>query len=163
MNSWKTAVQRGVVSGSVASVLSAAALSARARKETGSPYAAINAVSHWLWGDRAFTESALSLRYTVLGYVVHHASATFWAVLHEKWFGESMDRTGVTSMPLTSLVTSGIACFTDYKLTPSRLKPGYETRLSTPSLFLVYCAFGAGLALGAHLLRTGDAVAQTVP
>jgi hypothetical protein len=36
----------------------------------------------------------------------------------------------------------------DYGITP-----GYELRLSTPSLLVVYLAFAAGLALGSALLE----------
>jgi hypothetical protein len=49
--------------------------------------------------------------------------------------------------------TSAIACFADYQLTPERLHPGYEKRLSTPSLALVYGVFGLGLAAGAMMIR----------
>lgn len=36
---------------------------------------------------------------------------------------------------------------TNYKLTPPRLQPGFEKRLSSASLFLMYGIFGATLAL----------------
>ena len=52
-----------------------------------------------------------------------------------------------------STAASAVACFTDYQLTPKRLRPGYEERLSRPSLALVYGAFGLGLAAGALLIR----------
>jgi hypothetical protein len=48
---------------------------------------------------------------------------------------------------------SAVACFTDYQLTPPRLRPGFEERLSRTSLLMVYLAFGAGLAAGACLNR----------
>ena len=54
---------------------------------------------------------------------------------------------------LAATAASAVACFTDYPLTPRRLHPGYEMRLSTPSLALVYGAFGLGLAAGALLCR----------
>jgi hypothetical protein len=44
-----------------------------------------------------------------------------------------------------------LACVVDCTVTPPRLTPGYEKRLSRRSLALVYLAFGAGLA--ATLLR----------
>jgi hypothetical protein len=53
-------------------------------------------------------------------------------------------------------VASAVACFTDYQLTPPRLRPGYEERLSKPSLAVVYAAFGAGLAAGALLCRSRE-------
>lgn len=48
--------------------------------------------------------------------------------------------------------TTALACFTDYQLTPPRLRPGFEQRLSRRSLLLVYGAFGIGLAAGAILV-----------
>ncbi len=51
--SWKRAFNRGLLSGTCASILSTVALAARGRSETGSALAPINAVSHWYWGDRA--------------------------------------------------------------------------------------------------------------
>ena len=42
---------------------------------------------------------------------------------------------------------AALACFVDYKMTPERLQPGFEKRLSTPSLFMVYASFGAALVL----------------
>ncbi|NHZ43156.1 hypothetical protein [Massilia aquatica] len=55
---------------------------------------------------------------------------------------------------------SAVACFVDYRMTPDRLKSGYEQRLSRPSLALVYGAFGLGLAAGALLCRRGQAGAK---
>ncbi|MGZ9057889.1 MAG: hypothetical protein ACXW14_01450, partial [Burkholderiaceae bacterium] len=79
--SWKRALNRGVVSGTWASILSTLALAARGRSESGSALAPINAVSHWYWGDRATREDRPSLKYTVPGYLTHHATSIFWAVL----------------------------------------------------------------------------------
>jgi len=39
------------------------------------------------------------------------------------------------------------ACVVDLYCTPERLTPGFERRLSKPSLTRVYIAFGVGLAL----------------
>ena len=44
-----------------------------------------------------------------------------------------------------ALLSSAVACFVDYQLTPQRLQPGFEKRLSTPSMVAVYAAFGLGL------------------
>jgi hypothetical protein len=44
------------------------------------------------------------------------------------------------------VAVAGLACFVDYKMTPHRLQPGFEKRLSTPSLFLAYGVFGVALA-----------------
>jgi hypothetical protein len=153
MNSWKKAIKYGAVSGATASVVSTIALVLCGKRETGSAYAPTNAISHWLWGDKAATHKEPNPRYTLPGYLIHHASSTFWAVLLEKCFGEHINRDTPLNTLKVAATTSAVACFVDYKLTPRRLEPGYEMHLSKPSLFAVYAAFGLGLALGAHALK----------
>lgn len=153
METWKRSLQRGLVSGSAASVLSTAALAAMGKRETGSAFAPTNAISHWLWKGKAFRRDAPSLRYTLTGYLIHHASATFWAVLFEKLLGRRLDKGDKALTLAASTAASAVACFTDYQLTPKRLHPGYEERLSKQSLALVYGAFAFGLAAGALMSR----------
>lgn len=153
MEDWKTSLQRGLVSGTSASLLSTVALAALGKSETGSAYAPTNAISHWLWRGKAFRRDGPSLRYTLTGYLIHHASATFWAVLFERLMGRKLDSSSKALTLAASTAASAVACFTDYQLTPKRLHPGYEERLSKPSLALVYGAFGLGLAAGALLSR----------
>lgn len=147
MKSWPQAIRDGAVSGSVASVLSTAVLSARGQEEDGTPFAPTNAISHWFWGERAAWQNGPSARYTALGYAIHHASSTLWAVLYEKWFGEKAERGELLPAVVGGATVAGLACFVDYKMTPQRLQPGFEKRLSTPSLFMVYASFGAALVL----------------
>ena len=153
MEDWNTATRRGLLSGAVASVLSTAALAALGKAGTDSSYAPTNAISHWVWGDKAARRDGPSLRYTATGYVIHHLSATFWAVLFERFMGDRLDRMGPAPTLAAATATSAAACFTDYQLTPQRLKPGYEKRLSQPALAVVYGAFAAGLAAGALMIR----------
>ena len=149
MEDWKTATNRGMVSGACASLLSTVALAALGKGEAGSMFAPTNAISHWFWGDKATRRDAASLRYTLTGYLIHHASATFWAVLLERFMGEKLNSKTLASTLPASLAASAVACFVDYQMTPQRLKPGYEQRLSRPSLAIVYGAFAIGLAAGA--------------
>jgi len=153
MENWKTSLRRGLVSGTTSSLLSTVALAALGKGEAGSMFAPTNAISHWLWGDQAARRNRPSLRYTLIGYLIHHASATFWAVLFERFMGDKLDRTGLAQTVQAATAASAVACFTDYQLTPRRLRPGYEKRLSRPSLAVVYGAFGLGLAAGALLCR----------
>lgn len=153
MENWKTALRRGLLSGASASLLSTAALALLGKGETGSMFAPTNAISHWIWGDQAAQRGRASLRYTLTGYLIHHASATFWALLFERFMGDKLDRRSVARTLQAATAASAVACFTDYQLTPRRLRPGYEMRLSRPSLALVYGAFGLGLAAGALLSR----------
>lgn len=147
MKTWPQALRDGAVSGSVASILSTAVLGARGQQEDDTPFAPTNAISHWFWGDRAAHHDEPSGRYTAVGYAIHHASATLWAVLYEKWFGEKAESREVLPAVAGGAAVAALACFVDYKMTPQRLQPGFEKRLSTPSLFLVYASFGAGLVL----------------
>lgn len=153
MKAFPLALRHGALSGSLASILSAAALAACGKRETGSMFAAVNAVSHWLWGDRAAAHDEPSLRHTALGYAIHHGSGIFWGVLFERYVSRILDRQQVAPTLAAAAGATAVACFVDYQLTPHRLQPGFEMRLSRPSLLLVYGAFGAGLAAGAWWLR----------
>lgn len=149
MKSWEQAIRDGAVTGSFASIASTVALSVCGRREDDNASAPTNAVSHWVWGDKAIRSNGPSVRYTVSGYAIHHASSTLWGVVYEKWFGGHADRGTLGPALGGSALIAALACFVDYNLTPKRLRPGFEQRLSRPSLFLVYASFGASLALRA--------------
>jgi hypothetical protein len=146
---WSEAFGRAAVSGCVASVTSTAALALLGRAENGSAVAPTNAISHWLWGDRALRRDRPTVRHTATGYAIHHAASIFWAVLFEKYRTDRVVR--------DAAVTSTLACLVDFKLTPHRLTPGFEHRLSRRSLATVYGAFALGLALGAVFSRARHA------
>lgn len=150
---WNSALQRGLVGGATSSILSTVALAALGKKEVGSAYAPTNAVSHWIYGDKAARHGGPSMRYTVPGYLIHHASATFWSILFERFAGKYLDRNTPVGMLTAAAATSAFACFADYNLTPKRFHPGYEKHLSKPSLAIVYAGFALGLAAGAALMR----------
>jgi hypothetical protein len=151
MKTWSQAARDSVISGSIASLLSTAVLAARGQRETGSPFAPTNAISHWLWGDRAARHDEANKRHTLLGYVIHHGASTLWAMLYEKWCGNLVRKKGMASAAIGAATVSGLACFVDYQLTPRRLRPGYEMHLSRSSLFWVYAAVGTGLLLSSIL------------
>jgi hypothetical protein len=153
MESWNLATRRGLVSGAAASALSTVALAALGKAASGSAFGPTNAISHWIWGAKAERRDRPSLRYTALGYTIHHASSTFWAVLFERIMGTRLDRMAPAPTLAVATAASAVACFVDYQLTPPRLRPGYEKRLSKPSLAVVYGAFGLGLAAGALIAR----------
>src|SRR5450830_271471 len=150
MDNFKQVITKGLVPGTLASVISTAALALRARRESGSPYAGVNATSHAVWGNEAFTRNAPSWKYTLVGYGIHHASALFWATIFEQVAGKVLDRKSPAATTLAAAGAAAVACFVDYKLTPKRLQPGFEERVSRKSLALVYAAFGVGLAAGAY-------------
>ena len=45
--------------------------------------------------------------------------------------------------------TAAVACTIDYTITPHRLTPGFELRLSRPAMAVGYLAFGLGIAFAA--------------
>jgi hypothetical protein len=154
MKPWKDAARDALVSGSAASVLSTAALATCGAAEVGRPLAPTNAVSHWLFGARATRANRFSWRHTVLGYLTHHSASVFWALWYEKLFGARRPRETAAQALGDAAAIALLACFVDYRLTPRRLMPGYEQRLSRRSLAVVYAAFALGLALGGTLERS---------
>jgi hypothetical protein len=96
------------------------------------------------------------VRYSLPGYVIHHASSTLWAVIYEKVFGRKAQSKAIAPALLGGVAIAGLACFVDYNLTPKRLQPGFEKRLSSRSLFFLYGAFGLALAVrGLAASKTG--------
>ena len=157
-----------LMSGSAASVLSTALVLLRSRRETGSVYAALNAVSHWLWGPRAYLADEPSWRHTAPALAIHHASAMFWGALFEVLLRllrprppksadpSETNRASLTfaDVAATAAIVTGVAALTDLRIVPERLSPGFENRLQPGSVALVYLAFGCGLlAAGAWRAR----------
>ncbi len=138
---------------SVASgVLSTATLMALGRRETGSPYAPLNATSHIVWGDRAAEVDRADWKHTAVGQLLHHGSAFFWGALFETLQARRARRT-VGNVVTDAAVTTVVAAVVDYKLVPDRLTPGFEKRLSTRALTLTYAALAAGLVIGGLAAR----------
>lgn len=146
---WRCAARDAAVSGSIAAVGSTAMLALAGRIETGSLAAPTNAVSHWIHGDGAARHDEPSARHTLVGYAIHHGASVFWAAVFERLFGRRTERGDALAAVGGGLAVAGIACFVDYQLTPRRLQPGYDMRLSRPALAAVYAMFGLGLAAGA--------------
>lgn len=147
MKDWPQALRDGAISGSVASIASTAVLTVCGEKDSNSAVAPTNATSRWIWGDRAAYHHGVDGRHTAVGYLIHHASSTLWAVVYEKWFGKKADKGDLGAALAGGAVVASLACFVDYKVTPYRLQPGFDKRLTTPSMFLTYATFGAALAL----------------
>lgn len=162
MQDWTTTLQRGIVSGAASSILSTVALAIVGKKETGSAFAPTNAVSHYVHGENAALHNKPSMRYTVPGYLIHHASSTFWSIAFEKVAGKYLDRKTPVGILTASAATSAFAAFADYKLTPRRFQPGYEKRISTPGLAIVYAALALGLAAGTALTRKDEPTPPSV-
>ncbi|NYT68395.1 hypothetical protein [Pusillimonas noertemannii] len=144
-------LKSAATSGSYASVVSTVALLHGGARDCSAAFAPVNAVSHWLWGDKALHKEQGSLRYSLAGYCIHHAASIFWALGYE--FLLSRRKAEPTKFEALTLAggVAATACVVDLYCTPERLTPGFERRLGKPSLAYVYLAFGAGLALHALL------------
>lgn len=149
---WQQALARAIVTGTSASVLSAAALAACGRATNGTAAGPLNGPSQWVWGENAAHRRRATLRHTAVGYVIHHLMSVFWATLHERTAPRGA---APAERLLTSAATAAVAWFVDYHLTPRRLQPGFEKQLSGKSLFVVYMAFALGLAAGGALRASG--------
>lgn len=147
MKSWEQSMRDGAVSGTVAGLLSMAVLGAASRKENDAAVVPMNAPSHWVWGERAARSSEVNWHQTALGAAIHQGSAIFWGVLYERLVGQRAERAAAPAALLAGLGAAAVACFVDYRVTPARLSPGFEKRLSRPAIGLGYVAFGLGLAL----------------
>ncbi len=154
MNPWSAAFREAAVSGSLASLASAAVLAAMGRRETPSAAAPMNATSQWLWGQReALRADRPDARHTVTGYLVHHLAASFWAVLHARALGDRPELARPGPALASAAVTGAVAALVDLKMTPERLTPGFQHRVSTQAMVATYGAFVVGLAAGSLLVR----------
>ncbi len=147
MIDWLRVLRRALVSGSGAGIVSLVALACGGQRDCCSVFAPVNAVSHWIWRGVALRQQKPSLRYTLPGVGIHHAMSILWALLFEERIARAGSRGGAGRTIATALGVSAAACFVDLRLTPERLTPGFERRLSPESLAVVYLAFALGLAL----------------
>jgi hypothetical protein len=156
MSPSRTTLRAGAITGSVASVVSSAALAVLSRMETGHAFAAVNATSHWLWDGASFRQNGATLRYTLTGYTIHHLASMFWGVVAEQLFADSACRpaTRVIRNAALTTVAAGVG---DYLVVSRRFTPGVEARLSVGAIALFYLSFAAGLAAGMVYVRKGKA------
>lgn len=130
----------GIAAGVAAGGFSMAALAFHSHLETGSAAAGLNAPSQWLWGEEALRANGWSMRHTGVGVLTHQAAGIFWGCLHAA-------RAHSREHPLAEAVLStAIVAFVDFALTPRRLTPGFERRLSPNALAWIFGAFALGLA-----------------
>lgn len=152
MTTWKQAFREGLVSGSLASLFSAAYL-VLAGDRRRQPAAPVNAVAHWFFGDRALREDDPSFLYTATGYLTHHAASVFWGTLHAKAWGARPEAKKPLPAAAGALTAAAVANLVDYQLTPKRLTPGFEHRLGKPEMTTVYAFFALGLMAGSMLMN----------
>ena len=150
---WRNTLGTLLISGSVASIVSAISLSLLGKSELNRFAAPLNGPSQWIWGRHAPYVNRLSFRYTFVGYFIHHAASIFWAIGYEDLRRRLPPPETTSAVLAPAVVTAGAAYIVDFYLIPKRLTPGFENRISKRSLLLVYGAFALGLAAPALLAR----------
>jgi hypothetical protein len=151
--SWRDTFQNALVSGTVASVASTISLSLLGKAELDKSAAPVNGPSQWIWGRHAPYQNRFSLRYTIVGYLIHHAASVFWAVWYERLRQRLPAAENLAWVLAPAVATAAAAYTVDFHLTPQRLTPGFEHRLSKRSLLTVYGTFALGLAATALIRR----------
>lgn len=152
MGQWEKIGQSAAISGTVASLVSTAALALLSKAEGSGALQPTNATSHWLHGDEAARHEDADAAHTLVGYGTHHASAVFWALPFEIWLANRPARSsGVLFRD--ACVMSAIAAVVDYGATPKRFTPGWELVLSKRSMVATYGSLALGLAFGAMIAR----------
>ena len=149
---WAEACADALWSGSVASVATTAVLASCGALECADAPAPVNGPSQWIWGKHAAYQRGFSARYTIAGYLIHHAMSIFWATLYEKFNRRTPAATPGKALALAT-ATSALACMVDYRLVPERLTPGFQKRLSRTALFFTYGAFALALAGSSLIAR----------
>jgi hypothetical protein len=143
---------RALFSGSLAAAAVTVVASLAARRATGSSAAALNATSHFAWGEGAARQDAYSLKYTATGAVANYGASVFWAVFYELLAGRA-SRTRPKAL-LDGALVSAAAYVIDYHIVPRRLTPGFELRLPGGALACVYVALALGLSARDLLRRS---------
>jgi hypothetical protein len=124
-----------------------AAVAACGLLEDGKSVPPVNAVSHIVWGDEAAEQDNASLKYTAPGVMLNAAAIASWAGVYELAFGRQARQGNVQAAIAGGIATAALAYVTDYYVVPRWLTPGFEKRLSSPSMFAVYAALAASLPL----------------
>lgn len=140
------------LSGTVAGVVSAAALAGLSVLQGTTAAQPLNATSHWWHGDRAADTDGFDLPHTGLGFATHHASSVFWALLFETLRARD-GRSSLGPIVRDAALVSATASLVDYGIVSRRLSPGWELVLPARSVAAGFVALAAGLTLGGLLSR----------
>jgi hypothetical protein len=144
------AIDHALADGLLAGALSSAILLWRGRTDTRRAFAPINAISHWFWPRQAFHRNEASLKHTATGFALHYASSLLWSTVYG-WLRAHRFRPTPVNAVVDAAAVTVAAAVVDLAVVPERVTPGFEHRLSRPSLTLVYAGFAAGLAIGGVL------------
>ncbi len=125
---------------------SISAIAAASYAETGSPYAAINSISHIVDGDDVAFPTEFASRGTTIGIAVNATAMASWAVIFEFLLGKAKPAARVGG----GVAMSVAAFIVDYYLVPKRYTPGIERHLSKQAIFWIYVVLALTFAASAN-------------
>lgn len=117
--------------------------------ERKQPAAPINAISHIVYGEEAYSVSSPEPKYVLWGLALNLSAMIGWSVIAEIIFrvtGVKSDQT--LALTLIAAVVSALAYVVDYHVVPKRFTPGFENVLSSRALFCVYVVLALGFLMG---------------
>lgn len=144
-----------LIPGSVAGLLSTAALAICGRLHGKRASAPISAVSHWLWPQEANQTARPEWRHLLAGLAIHQSMSIGWAACNAlavaaartspRLRGGAAQSHGqrVALAAATTLAAAAGDCI----VVPKRFTPGFEYHLPAAHIAAVYLAFGAGLVV----------------
>lgn len=138
----------GAPKAKLAGTLGACSVALAGHIEDSDALSPLNAISHIVWGDEAFKERELSLKYTGTGLLLNEVSVSLWAYLHEWLFARARQEGRGTVCALGAVGISIVAYLADYHFVPERFKPGFERHLQPKSLLLIYSILALSLMAG---------------
>lgn len=157
MNQRRSTAADVIVPGLVAGALFSGAAALFGRRDSGSAAAALNAPTHFLYGESALDERRYTLRHTLPGIAVNLGAGLFWAAVMQGFLPRSGPRSLSRSL-MAGSAASSLAWALDYHVLPRRLSPGVQERVSPGSLLGIHGLFALGLGLGAWLGTSKRAV-----
>src|SRR5689334_10264236 len=141
-------IRNGLVAGAVSSLTSTLAVLAGGKRTVGEALPPMNAVSHIAWGGPPPAHPGRGGINMWAGAALHTGACIFWASIFDLLFRRGRQRSAKQTA-LGAVQTAALAYITDYYVVSKRFRPGYEAYLSPASMFAVYAALAAGIALGA--------------
>lgn len=134
-----------LVTAGVATAVTTGAALLISQAQTKHAAAALNATSHIVWGDEAAKVDDLDWDHTVLGGLLNAGAMGAWAIVQEALLPRARTVWGAAAK---GVLVSGLAYVTDYYVVPKRLTPGFEKRLSSKGMLLMYAALAGALGVG---------------
>lgn len=150
-SSWLQSVLNVSISGTVAALMTSAALSILARIEGRSAIQPVNSTSHWYWGDAAGRSRRIDFPHTIVGFVTHHGASLFWACAYEMLRRHPRKRAAFGD----AVAVSALAAVVDYAVVPKRLTPGWEKVVSPRAIGIAYTVMAVALAMSPRFGRRG--------